>query len=381
MAALLILVVATPSAWSQTPSAGQPSPTPRSSDAQATSSQPAAAEPVEPEYPTLHLSGFGDVNYAVNSTGANNSGFSEGQFVLHLASALSPRVTFFGELSFAARPDAGTGSPPATGFNVEVERSIIRFDRNDQFKMSFGRYHTPVNYWNTAFHHGQWLQTTIGRPEMTQFGGRYIPVHFVGVLVEGAVPAGGWNLNYKAGVGNGRGTVISRGGDAGDNNRNRAWVINLFTKPGRLLGLQAGGSLYLDKITQATGRAFHERILAGHLVWLREDPEVIAEVADIRHREVGRSRTTSSPAYYIQAAYRLPWFDRLWKPYYRFEHIKAAAADDVFRGAVSNLDGSILGVRYDVNLFAAVKAELRVLRRASNQPRSTGGFLQVSFTF
>ena len=48
-------------------------------------------------------------------------------------------------------------TPPATGFNTEVERMSIRFDHSDKFKASFGRYHTPINYWNTAFHHGQWL--------------------------------------------------------------------------------------------------------------------------------------------------------------------------------------------------------------------------------
>src|SRR5204862_5228588 len=129
------------------------------------------------------------------------------------SSALSSRVNYFGEISFAARIDAGTGSPPAAGFNVEIERSIIRYDQSDMLKLSFGRYHTPINYWNTAYHHGSWLQTTISRPEMTQFGGSFIPVHFVGALAEGELPAGGLNLNYNAGVGNGRGAVISRGGD------------------------------------------------------------------------------------------------------------------------------------------------------------------------
>jgi hypothetical protein len=81
---------------------------------------------------------------------------------------------FSGELSLTARSDAGTGTPPATGFNAEVERLIIRYDFNDYFKVSFGRYHTPINYWNTAFHHGQWLQTTASRPETTQFGGSFI---------------------------------------------------------------------------------------------------------------------------------------------------------------------------------------------------------------
>ena len=189
-------------------------------------------------YPNLKLAGFSDFNFAATDQRGARSGFTEGQFVLHFSSALSPKVSAFGELSFSARNDAGTGTPPATGFNVEVERAIVRYDQSDRFKVSFGRYHTPINYWNTAFHHGQWLQTSISRPEMTQFGGRFIPVHFVGALVEGALPARGMNLNYSVGLGNGRGSVISRGGDFGDGNNNRAWLLNLFSKPDRLFGLQ-----------------------------------------------------------------------------------------------------------------------------------------------
>jgi hypothetical protein len=131
-------------------------------------------------------------------------------------------------------------------------------------KISFGRYHTPINWWNTAYHHGLWLQTTISRPEMVQFGGKFIPVHFVGALVEGAVPARGWNLNYQAGVGNGRGAVISRGGDAGDNNGRPAWLLNVFTKPDVPFGLQLGGSVYIDRITTPGEPEFNERILAAH---------------------------------------------------------------------------------------------------------------------
>jgi hypothetical protein len=332
------------------------------------------------EYPSLHLSGFGDFGFVHQNRSEGPRGFSEGQFVLHLTSALSPRVNFFGEVSLSTRADAGTGSPAAAGFNAEVERSIIRFDESDKLKISFGRYHTPVNWWNTAFHHGQWLQTTISRPEMVQFGGRFIPVHFVGALVEGALPANGWNLNYTAGIGNGRGTVISRGGDAGDNNASPAWVLDLFVKPDRAFGLQTGGSLYLDKITLADGREFRERIVAAHAVWQKEDPEIIGEIANVRHEDVAGSAATSSLAYYVQTAYRLPSRAILWKPYYRFEHIDIASADTVFQG-VPNLNGSTIGIRYDPSLYAAIKAEIRSRRRVENRPRTSGWFLQVSFTF
>jgi hypothetical protein len=339
-----------------------------------------ATREAQPEYPSLHISGFADVDIAAQNRSEGARGFSEGQFTLHLVSALSPRVAFFGELTFSPRADAGTGNPPATGFNAEVERAIIRFDQSDLLKVSFGRYHTPINWWNTAFHHGQWLQTTISRPEMAQFGGRFIPVHFVGALAEGVAPSGGWNISYQAGVGNGRGNVISRAGDAGDNNDVPAVLLNVSTKPDRAFGLQVGGSLYADRVTAAGRPDFSERIVAAHAVWQHEDPEIIAEIADVRHKQVGGSQTTSNLAYYVQAAYRLPSSARLWKPYYRFEHIDIDAKDVVFAG-VPNLDGSTVGVRYDITTYAAIKTEGRFRRRVADQPRTNGWFLQIAFTF
>src|SRR5579864_121328 len=331
-------------------------------------------------YPNLKIVGFGDVDYSDTKRPEGPQGFSEGQFVLHMISALSPRVSFFSELSFTARPDAGTGTPPAPGYNAEVERMILRFEKSDQLKVSFGRYHTPINYWNTAFHHGQWLQTTIERPEMIEFGGKFLPVHFVGALVEGAVPASGWNLNYQAGLGNGRGSAIALAGDAGDINGNRAWLVNSFAKPDWAYGLEFGGSYYSDLITIPTSVAnIGEHIVSAHVVWTREDPEFIAEFAGVRH-EVGAATPTWSHAYYLQGAYRLPQFNRLWKPYYRFEHIDIAAGDIAF-ATVPMLDGSTVGVRYDATQLAALKFEYRTWTRGPGTARNHGGFFQVCFTF
>lgn len=347
---------------------------------------PAAAQPhteespPAPEYPSLRLSGFGNLDFAAQKSSEGPRGFNEGQFVLHLASALSPRVNFFGELSLTPRADAGMGTPAATGFNAEVERVIIRFDQSDKLKISFGRYHTPINWWNTAFHHGAWLQTTISRPEMVQFGGRFIPVHFVGALAEGSMPASGWNVNYQAGVGNGRGAVISRAGDAGDINARPAYLLNLFAKPDRAFGLQVGGSAYFDRITIPGQLENNERIVAAHAVWQREDPELIGEIANVWHERASGGPSRSNLAYYMQAAYRLPWLDRVLKPYYRFEHIDIDPLDPVF-STIPSLDGSTAGIRYDISTYAAIKTEVRARRRVEHQPRNNGWFLQIAFTF
>src|SRR6202521_4824820 len=99
-------------------------------DGEAHSGRTTSDTPVA-EYPSLRLSGFGNLDFAAQNKSEGPRGFNEGQFILHLASALSPRVNFFGELSLTPRADAGTGSPVASGFNAEVERVIIRFDHSD----------------------------------------------------------------------------------------------------------------------------------------------------------------------------------------------------------------------------------------------------------
>jgi len=342
--------------------------------------------------PTMHIAGFGSMAFSATDLHGPNggfqpltllsthSGFSEGQFVLQFSSALTSKVSVFSELSLTARSDAGTGSPAAPGFNPEVERLIIRYDWNDYFKISFGRYHTPINYWNTAYHHGTWLQTTIDRPEMTQFGGSFIPVHFVGMLVEGAAPAGGLNLNYNVGLGNGRGQVLSRAGDLGDINNNRAWLVNAFVRPDQLYGLQIGGSVYRDELNPLTGLPGREWIESAHVVWAKETPEFISEFANVSHTPFNGGVTSNSQAFYSQLAYRLPFNQKLWKPYYRFEYIHVPESDVTFRVLVPSFEGSTVGLRYDAASFAAIKVEFRhYIRR--DLPSINGAFVATDFTF
>ncbi len=333
----------------------------------ATRQQQAVLADMLPTYPALKVAGFSDFNFSATDQPGSKSGFREGQFVLHFTSPLSSRVSFFGELSLTAR---------AAGFETGVERTIIRYDQSDRFKVSFGRFHAPINWWSTAFHHGLWLQTTVANPAML---GRIVPRHFVGGLIEGTLPARGLNIGYTLGLGNGRGVGLTGAGDAGDVNNHRAWIVNLFSRPDRFYGLQAGGSFYRDKITRTDGRDFREWVASGHIVWQREDPELIAEFANVNHREVGFSETFNTQTFYIQAAYRLPWFEQLWKPYYRFDYTDVPAADLVFQ-SLSSLRGSTVGLRYDISNFAAFKFEFRHQRRPG-QSSINGVFLQNSFIF
>lgn len=330
----------------------------------------------EVHYPSLQIRGFGDIDFSATNEKGSVSGFNLGQFVLHLASPLSKKVGYFGELSFTARP---------TGYDVQVERTIIRYDYNDYFKISFGKYHTPIGYWNTAFHHGAWLQTTISRPQMVQIGGTFIPVHFVGLLAEGNLPSGGLGLGYSVGLGNGRSSILSKAGDSGDSNDNRAWVASVFARPTRFYGLQLGASVYGDKLSPDPGKNFGEWITAADVVWTKERPEFLSEFANVHHRDLQTSQTFNSQAFYVQLAYRLSWLENKWKPYYRFEYIHRPANEPVWDvsglSSVADLVSSTVGVRYDITNYAAFKGEYRNNRTGTNEPRVNGAFFQTAFTF
>lgn len=337
----------------------------------------ALQQAVQEVYPNLKLRGFADVDFSATDIKGEPSGFNLGQFVLHASSPLSQKVSVFGELSFTAH---------TTGYTAEIERVMVRYDANDYFKISFGKYHTPINYWNTAYHHGSWLQTTISRPEMIQFGGRFLPVHFVGLLTEGSIPSGGLGLGYNFGVGNGRQTLslLGRDGDAGDVNGNRAVVGEIYARPAALFGLQVGGSFYHDEITPDAGTvaaargSYGEWISSGHIVWTKENPEFIAEFANVHHTSDLSGHVWDSQGLYTQVAYRLPGEAHKWKPYYRFEYIHVPATEPVL--LVPNLNGHTAGVRYDITDYAAFKLEYRHDRRTPVLT-TNGIYIQTAFTF
>lgn len=66
-----------------------------------------------------------------------------------------------------------------------------------------GRFHNPIGYWNTQFHHGGYLQTTASRPGIIVFEGSDgpLPTHLSGLLVEGIQEIGRAGLYYTLGVG------------------------------------------------------------------------------------------------------------------------------------------------------------------------------------
>jgi hypothetical protein len=213
---------------------------------------------------------------------------------------------------------------------------------------------------------------------MIRFGSQFMPVHYVGMLAEGALPTGALGLGYTFGLGNGRQSDnIARAGDIGDSKASPARIAGQMIRPPHFLGLQLGGNIYTDRVQPGDGAPIDERILSAHLVLARESPEILMEFARVRH-DADTAGIANNDGYYVQFGYRLPGSARAIKPYVRWERVDVAAHDPLLVRADVEYSGTIAGVRLDFADFAALKAEFRNDRMGTGQ-RINSLWLQASF--
>lgn len=309
---------------------------------------------------------FGDMVYTA-AEGTASDGFKLGQIVGHANGTLSEHVLFFGEMSITYRGGS---------YSVVMERAILRYDFSDALKLSVGRFHTPISYWNTAFHHGLWLQNSVARPEPVKFGTPFIPVHFVGAMAEGRIP--NTPVHYMGGVGNGRSSGGVGAQDGGDANGNRAVILSASIQPSRLPGFRVGGGFYLDRVPDGGAGQADERTWSGHVVWDRGMWNVIAEYIDVNHDAAVGGATSGSTAYYVHVGARLPGELRSLTPYGRYEKMDVSASDPVFGTDLPDYEAVVGGVRYDLDATAAIKAEYRNEKRAGGASTDSF-FLQAAF--
>ena len=312
------------------------------------------------------------------------------------ASRLPHRLAFVGELSLVAERESAEDSTPGE-LDLALERAILRYVRSDALKLSLGKYHTPLSYWNETYHRGRWLQASIERPEMVEFDDRFLPAHLLGVMVEGGSWAEGWNFAYRVGLGDGRPGLTTRD-DAGEPDSGGAFVAAFSVEPKAARGLHAGLSLYFDRLDLSAARLERlaaldetgefrlalarngsradEQIFAANVRWSRGINQVIGEFARIRHDWGGDSFTQD--AYYLQVTYLTPLLRRRLTIYNRVEQLDLEPGDPALLATAKTL--FILGGRYDRRERIAFKAELRQ-ESVRGRDSLLGLFAQFSMTF
>jgi len=321
--------------------------------------------------PGMHFQGFSDIGYRASDLHNDHNAFALGQFNLFITSKIGDKFGVLGEMVLE--------SDLQNAYGVELERLLFQYSANDYFHLNAGRYHSAIGFYNTAYHHATWLQTTVDRPFLFAFedDGGVLPIHNVGVSASGLIPSGKLGLHYVAEIGNGR---TSRSildepvQNRVDENNGKAFNFEVFARPDSIRGLQVGASAYHDKLHPAGAAAVGQTILNGHVIYQAHGLEFMNEVLVMRQAVEG-GRVFHIPAFYSQISKQFGKY----RPYFRYEYLNVPNAEPLF-GDAGLRHGPLGGIRYDFTEFAAFKLEYdRTMRRqlsTINQIQS-----QVSFTF
>lgn len=322
--------------------------------------------------PILQLRGFADVQYHVNNRAGDANGFALGQLDLFITSKLADTVSILSEMVVEA--------DEANAIVLDLERVALQYTPNDFLHIAAGRYHTAIGYYNTAYHHGTWFQTHVGRPFLFAFEdeGGLLPVHDVGVSVTGRLPLlNRLGLHYTAELGNGRDytsghEAVTSAVAVGDG---KAFNLAVTSRPEWLPGLQAGVSVYRDRPSPEGVAPITQHVIAMHVVYVKPTFEWLNEAVVIRHAT--GDRTMVIPGFYTQVARQFG----VVRPYFRYEYVNAPENDPLplFQN-VGLRHGPSVGLRYNFSDFATLKAQFaRVVQRGTASTNQL--IVQAAFAF
>jgi hypothetical protein len=360
----------------------------QTSPATSASQQEEPSETPEPERmdvskTLLRIRGFGDINLHGDTGKGDTTSFSLGQLNLFVTSDLSEKFKFLSEIVFESGPDNiyGAQSGQRNKFDVDIERYLVQYSYNDYLNISAGRGHTAIGYYNTAYHHSTWFQTTEDRPFIFQFEDRggILPIHTVGISASGLIPSGSLGLHYVAEVGNGRASrsplTQEPVQNVVDDQNHKAFNLAVFARPDAIHGLQVGFSGYHDVLAPIGEPRIDQTILAAHAVYILPKFEWLNEALVVRHSSAGMSHVFQTPGFYSQISKQFGAY----RPYFRYDYVNAPVNEPIFPD-VGLRHGPSVGLRYDASEFVALKLQYdRVMLR--NQPGVNGLGLQVGFTF
>jgi hypothetical protein len=323
----------------------------------------------------FNFHGYADADFQRDVDGGTKK-FEQGEIDLFATERLSLHLTALIEL--ALETDAES---LADDVEINVERMLLQYRRNDFFNVDIGSYRTALGYYSTAYLRGAWLQTAISRPKMFTFEdqGGFLPLHAVGVSVNGRVPSGSLNLHYVLEAGSSR-NYGNTGGLGPEPSFNRATNLAVFSQPAGVPGLEIGFSTYHDLFSPEAGFKLNRAVWMVHFVYVRGRVELLNEGMRIDLSD-GSSGSGTGLGFYSQFAYRIA---PSWKPYARVEYLNAygtgvleTAVDRLYVPWKTVYTG---GVRHDLTENVALKLELG---RETDylRPSYITTAVQLAFTF
>ena len=330
----------------------------------------------------MPLHGFADVGI-----GNHNPAFSQyqgaeiGSLDFFLTPRLGSRTRALFELNFEVGADSSVG--------VDLERAQIGYQVGDSATVWVGRFHTPYGYYNTAFHHGQQIATSLRRPRFIEFEdhGGIMPAHTVGLWLTGSERIGDEKLTYDVYAGNGQRIVngILDMNNAGNTHGSSIVGGNLgLLLSGALDGLKIGVDAFQTRIEdQGQSPSYFTQVKSygTYAAYDTDSWEGIAEF-DVFHDQdlTGHTGSHTSDAGFVQIGYR----GGRYTPYTRYERGAFQRSDHFFAAQTngSSYVRDALGLRFDLDLVSALKLEIAQTRLTDRVVRSFDEiFMQYAIRF
>lgn len=318
----------------------------------------------------LPVRGFADVQAASSSRDdpMHLRGFNAGTIDLYLTPQFGNRVRSLIEIAFEYEPGFRSAE-------IDVERLQLGYTMSDDLTVWAGRFHTPFGLWNTTFHHGANLQTSIYRPRFIDFEdhGGVVPAHSVGLWASGKIAFGSGKLTYDGYVANGP-SIRDRELDLNpytDQDPGKMVGFNLGFEPaGALRGLSVGIHGFASRVaindsSKAVIERSRLRMGGAYAAYEANEWEVFAEYYRFFDAASAGDRHTSG-AGFVQAGRS---FGSL-TPYARYERASLDPADLYFSSQRTgrSYTRQAVGWRYALDAQAALKFELsRTNEAAANQ--------------
>ena len=314
----------------------------------------------------LPLHGFIDVDNATASgtpPAYQKSGFKLGTMDIYLTPQIGDRVKGLVELAFEYDNSGVLGT--------DLERLQLGYVVSDTLTLWGGRFHTPYGYWNTAFHHGAQIQTSITRPRIIAFEdqGGILPAHTGGVWANSKFDTAAGRIKLDVVAGNSDsmrdGTLDynASGYDTGA----PSVGFNVGISPKAVSGLTLGLHGLSERVNSYDASNVQNgqtdlRMLGAYAFFESDNWEVIAEYYGFNNNDLmGTAGSNKSTAGFVQLGYQLA--DRL-TGFARYEKADLSKQDPYFalmnNGTTSygsSYNQSTVGVRYDLDPRSALKLQ------------------------
>ena len=308
----------------------------------------------------LPVHGFADVGGAW-SRGADPvrlRGFNIGTLDIYLTPQFGDRVKSLVELAFEYEEDGGG--------EVDLERLQLGYSVSDALTLWAGRFHTPFGLWNTSYHHGAHLQTSLSRPRFVEFEdkGGIIPAHSVGLWANGKSRLGAGKLTYDTYLTNGpriRDRHLNFNAFTDDNANKMLGGTIGYELPGTLSGLAVGVHAFGSTVNiySSAGSALKQtrlRMAGGFFGYDSDDWEAIGEFYRFANTETASGIKRSSNAGFVHVGRA---FGTL-TPYLRYERASLDPDDSFFASqrVGRSYRRAVVGARQMLDARSSVKFEI-----------------------